>query len=250
MRLILLISVFFLFACNETNLNKAENANKILLSKELRISKKGVIGFTYKRRIVADDRHKVVDNIHSFIVKEGDCLLGEKNNDCKTHRERAEIRSIDHDKVGEYYCYSFSLKIPENYLEMSPKQTLGQWHDGVYGDAFSNRYENEKLFFSQQLAGKTIYTYDLPYEKGKWLKLTYRFKFDSFKGSFEVWADNKKVINKNRRKTITPESHFTYFKLGLYRSHLNRFKGKKKPTQIVQYRDVKRWSGETCLNYK
>jgi hypothetical protein len=211
-------------------------------------------GFRYSMNEVAPDRHRIIrengKRVERFELRHGDCnWYPNKGRDCKTHRERVEVSGKTYDKVGQTVCYRFDLKLPKDYREMSPKQTLGQWHDRKYGDAFSNRYRQGNFILSRQYGGGTVDTKRIPFRKGKWNSLQYRFNIQNNKtGSIEVWLDGKKVYNAQKISVLPKGLKSWYFKYGIYRSHLHRFKGKTRPTQIAFYRNIKRFAGKSCQN--
>lgn len=180
-----------------------------------------------------------------FELRHGDCKGTDR--DCATNRERVEARSNTYDKVGETVCYSYRLFIPADYAEMSPKQTLGQWHDTKYGDAFSVRYMNGKMWFSRNLGDAEVDKLFFPISKGSWNEFAFRFRLaNDATGSIEAWINGRKVFDRPSVQVLPVGLGRWYFKYGIYRSHLNQFSGPVRPTQVAYYSRVKRFGGGAC----
>lgn len=210
---------------------------------------KAVSGFRYRLKLIQKNNHsiEVVNKReeHIFKLNPGDCY----DEDCKTSRERIELRSLNEELIPSTVCYSYSLFIPKDYNEMSPKQTLGQWHDSKYGDLFSNRYEDGILKFSYQYKGETKKQHIIPYSKGSWINLSYKFFLSYKNGFYNVYSDNKLLFTKRYFNFIPKDISSIYLKLGIYRSHLFRFTGKSLPIQSVKYHSIKRFKGKECKDY-
>jgi hypothetical protein len=207
-------------------------------------------GFSYYVQEAAPDRHRRLGGgVEQFTLKGGDCdwrWNGRRSEDCEENRERVEVRSLTEDRVGETVCYRFELKLPADYPEMSPKQLLGQWHNGR-DSTFRNRYENGVFEVSISYNGRQVRPVRVPFQKGRWNSFVYRFTWNRI-GSAEVWLGGRKVADFRDVRLLPARVRSVYFKYGVYRSDMDDYPGTG-PTQIALFRNVARFGGAKCRGY-
>ncbi|WAJ30972.1 heparin lyase I family protein [Antarcticirhabdus aurantiaca] len=204
-------------------------------------------GFNYYVQEAAPDRHRRTSGgVERFVLKAGDCAWrwnDRLSEDCEEHRERVEVRSLTEDRVGEVVCYRFDLMLPADYPEMSPKQLLGQWHNGR-DNTFRNRYERGVFEVGISYQGRLTHRVRVPFQKGRWNSFVYRFSWTRI-GSAEVWLDGRKVANFQDVRLLPGRTKSVYFKYGIYRSDMDDYRGAA-PTQSASYRNVARFTGLKC----
>lgn len=177
-------------------------------------------------------------------LRPGDCTPHNRVNDCATHRERAELRSLFEAEAGQELWYAFDLLIPGGYPEMSPAQILGQFHDGE-APVLSNRYQNGRMtLVVQTRSGAVADRKDLPaatLQKGRWSRFVYGVRWSrSDDGRLQVFMDGVSVYERRGPNMTASKRGGVYLKLGLYRSHLDRFRGGRTPVQVVYYAHIRR----------
>ena len=214
--------------------------------------------------------------IERFEVRDGDCGVTDGWSDCANDRERYELKEDSHSRDthdGSEYWYTWSIYFPNDYINIYPTKTcLGQFHQTdshpVWMFQNQNKHQNIKggYWLDNQVAGYTTKYYKLIDEKdlrGKWHTIVLHVKWsrDSKKGFFKVWVDGRKKVDYHGKTMSASE---VYFKYGIYRSFLNRYKNAKQrewmdtvqegdkipdykdipkvkiPTQVVYYSNVKR----------
>lgn len=183
-------------------------------------------------------RFSEADQTVRFELRPGDCA---KQRDCATERERVEIKEVERDPLHQLVWYRFALYLPADYPEMSPKQILGQWHDGRR-PALSNRYENGTLWLDL-MAGASKTTHKFPvkgFAKGAWHELVYAIRWSPNEdGAIRAW-NNGGLVTDYQGPTLSADwSKRPRFKIGIYRSHLDRFSGTP-PTQVAYVRGYSR----------
>ena len=202
-----------------------------------------------------------------FELREGDCFFkkGGTWNDCKMNRERFEFSSSPGQKPNGKQCYGYSIKLAENFKPVSPTNTdLGQVHQrggpkGTAGGLKSfppliqigakyNGMYNSLYFGWHKLTGDTNNVIDTRKDfdlakisemKGVWTDIS--FCLDYKNKRMDAWINGKKKVEilESPINFIPKE---TYFKYGIYRSFVSRYKNihGKMPTQIVFYDEVRR----------
>lgn len=198
-----------------------------------------------------------------FELRDGDCFPPQDGgwNDCETDRERFEFSGIPDQKPGGKHCYGYSLKLDESFEPVSPASTdLGQVHQigGPKGRAggftsfppiiqIGAKY-NRLTFGWHELTGDENNIIDQKREfelakideiKGKWTDISFCLDFKNRR--MDAWVNGKKKVEILRSPIkFMPES--IYFKYGIYRSFISRYKKfhGKAPTQIVYYDEVRR----------
>ena len=188
-----------------------------------------------------------VDLVERFEVRNGECSRHGKTNDCVRNTERSEIEEVTRNIYGNgtEQWFKWSIYFPKDYKTIFPSQTiLGQFaHYRTHTPAFWFVENNNDYI----LTGKFIYFNKTLIEKqnlrGKWhdIKINVYWSSNEDIGFMKVWVNNILKIN-YRGPTILKNKNI-FFKYGIYRSNIHRYKGPKSqilPTQTVFYSDVKR----------
>lgn len=176
-------------------------------------------------------------------LRPGDCTRTNRINDCATYRERAELRGLFEAQADDELWYGFDLLIPVDYPEMSPAQILGQFHDGE-APVLSNRYENGRMTLVVQtrsgaVAAKATLEPDA-IQKGRWVRLLYHVRWSrAGDGRIAVFANGASVFTHVGPNMTAADRGGIYLKLGVYRSHLDRFRGRRTPVQVAYYADIR-----------
>lgn len=184
--------------------------------------------------------------VEKFVVKDGDCARSQTWDDCQTDRERSELSEQKRtNPEGRKLRYTWSVYLPPDYVDIDPaKVALGQFHqDGDGGPLWmfqlsKSGYYLDAPFLTDHEKYPLI---DLEKMKGRWTAITVEVVWSSSAGSFDVLVNGeRKVAYKGPTKQKKP----VYFKYGLYRSFLSRYKSARQvktlPTQEVLFSDVKR----------
>lgn len=194
-------------------------------------------------------KNSTVPNIERFEVRQGDCAADGSWSDCDNDRERSEIAFAADNFAGKEYWYTLNILVPSTYVNIYPAKTdffqfyqpAGNYPVWMFqnydGGVYINRQINHKDKFSVKLIdAKTL--------NGSWhtfmLNVKWSTKTDGF---FIVYVDGKKTYSYSG---ATLEGDKVYFKYGVYRTYLSRYKTKNNvtsvPTQIVFFNHVKRAS--------
>ena len=198
-----------------------------------------------------------------FELRDGDCFYskGSSWNDCKSDRERFEFSSKPRQKPKGKQCYGYSIKLDKDFQDVAPTNTdLGQVHQigGPKGKAGGFKSfppliqigaENNKLLFGwHMLTGDKNNIKDVKIKKtlveihkirGKWTDISFCLDYKNKK--MDAWVNGEKKVQ-ILKSPINFEPKSTYFKFGIYRSFVSRYKKIKGkiPTQVVFYDEVRR----------
>ena len=197
-------------------------------------------GYAYYVQAIDESRYTRARGVETFIVKTGDYWNGPEGSDAENFRERCEARVTTEDAIGSAWRYQFHLQIPQDYPEYSPKQTLGQWHNGSYDSVF-NRYE-EGVFticLNNKEAGSFV-EYQTPLNKGAWNTFVYTFTWHASRGAIAASVNGRTVVKETGIPLVPAATQSMYFKYGLYR---NMREGLVGPVQQASYRLVSRAAG-------
>lgn len=214
-------------------------------------------------------------NIEIFEVRNGDCSFNKGWSDCKKDRERSELSGKKDNYRESEYWYGWSIYFPNNYTNIYPtKVALGQFHQKSSHPVWMFQNSSGGYHLDQQVHGRTERYYKLLDDKelrGKWNKIKLHVKWSTTNnGFFRAWVNGVKKVDYSGQ-TMTASQ--VYFKYGVYRSFMSRYKGYKQvdanmdliikrkenpnkvfeevqikvPTQIVYYSNVKRANTEDGL---
>lgn len=188
--------------------------------------------------------------VERFEVRDGDCGSDSGWSDCKNDRERSELSQMSKNGIssGEYW-YGWSIYIPKNEYELIyPANTiLGQFHT-PYGKKppWTIRMTMSELILKDEIDG---FMHSLAWHEdmvGKWTKLEFHVKWSSGKKGFMRVYVNGEQIDIGHEGKPTHRGPGIFFKYGIYRSYLIRYKyqddGVREtvPTQVVYYSNVQR----------
>lgn len=186
-------------------------------------------------------------NVERFEVRSGDCGADSGWSDCAKDRERSELsQKGGRNPLGSTYWYGWSIYFPTDYPNISPtKVALGQFHQEKSHPVWMFQNSSGGYHLDDQVYGSTRQYHELIDEsdlRGKWHRIEVHANWaKNDTGFFKVWVNGEQKVDYSG-ETITASK--TYFKYGIYRSYLSRYKATKGvddvPTQIVYYANVKR----------
>ena len=197
-----------------------------------------------------------------FEVRDGDCFGNDGWNDCKTNRERVEFSGKPSQRPKNIKCYGYSLMLSKDFIDVHPTNTdLGQVHQkgGPSGTAgglpsypplIQIGARQGYLFFNwHELSGsaknvidKSRYHTLKPLKEMKEVWTDISFCLDFKNKRMDAWVDGIKKVE-ILKSPIFFKPKEIYFKHGIYRSFISRYKQRnddKMPTQIVFYDEVRR----------
>ncbi len=203
---------------------------------------------SYGYTVVADPTGTApAPRVERFEVRPGDCSRNEGWDDCAKDRERSELsEAVKATGPGQEWWYGWSLYVPDGYVNVYPtKVALGQFHQDKSHPVWMFQNAQGGYHLDDQVFGSTRRYYELIPEsdlRGKWHRIEVHAKWSRGQdGFFRVWADGKHKVDV-AGPTMTAQA--VYFKYGLYRSFLSRYKTAKSadavPAQTVYYANVKR----------
>ena len=180
-----------------------------------------------------------------FEVRDGQCSHGKGDwSDCANDRERSELKGPIYS--GGPHWYAYSIYIPENHPNIWPTTTtLGQFYQSKKGPVFMFQRRSPHgyggLWVNHIDAGGPANIIDEPDFKGKWHDIVIKAIWTNGKhGEFVVWVNG---VEKYSYNGPTTEGGGTYFKFGIYRSFMSRYKYRTGentvPTQIIYYDEVR-----------
>jgi hypothetical protein len=181
--------------------------------------------------------------IEIFELRSGDCFKDETWNDCLNDRERIELKQkkslfIDH----QTHWFGWSFFIPENYQDVSPvKLSIAQFYDeGASQPVWMFQLNEKGLYIDNQFNKAGLVK--LLVSKSDLVKKWHQIQIEMIgsrksDGVLNIWVNGKQVF---KYKGAIFKSNEYYFKYGLYRSFLSRWKKTVKvPTQIIYFSNVK-----------
>lgn len=185
-----------------------------------------------------------------FEVRAGDCGNAFGWDDCSTDRERHELsQKGNQQRAGDRYWYSWSMFVPHDTPSVVPsKVTLGQFHQRKNNVIWMFQWSFKGLQIDNLIPGKgrTLERQLLvPTEEilGKWVDILVYAKWSAEQdGEFDIYV-NHDLRYSWRGQTIA-KGDTTYFKFGIYRGFLSRYKAstgaEALPTQTVYFDEVNR----------
>ncbi|KPF41098.1 heparin lyase I family protein [Rhizobium sp. AAP43] len=194
-------------------------------------------GYSYYVQAADETRYSRVNGVETFQVRSGDYWNGADGSDALNYRERCEARATTEDDIGSTHVYAFQLKIPSNYPEFSPKQTLGQWHNGAYDSVFNRYEEGEFTICLNNHDTDSFVEFPVTVNKGSWNAFVYTFVWHETAGAMTVRLNGATVIKETGLALVPAAATSVYFKYGIYR---NMTEGLVGPDQQVSYCKVSR----------
>ncbi len=187
------------------------------------------------------------NQVERFEVRDGDCGANRGWSDCANDRERSELSERNKTTVpGQRYWYSWKIFFPEDYVNIYPtKVALGQFHQHKAHVVWMFQNADGGYYLDDQVSGRTRKYYPLISEedlRGRWHKVEIDAKWStSDDGWFRVWINGEQKVDYAGQ---TMQAKAVYFKYGLYRSFVSRYKKQYSadtvPTQVVYFKDVAR----------
>jgi hypothetical protein len=202
------------------------------------------------KKVSAPHPVRVGKTSERFEVKPGDCYWNTGWNDCKNDRERSELSEQEpYSSIGREYWYGWSIFIPKSYPNIYPTKTaLGQFHQKQVGRPpvmFQNHNGGYWLDLNQMNGRSSGYYLLIPEGKlrGRWHDIIVHAKWSKDESGFiRVWVNG--VLKVKHSGPLTKYSHPIYFKYGIYRSFLSRYKNAnnidKVPIQVVYFDEVRK----------
>ena len=192
-----------------------------------------------------------------FEVRPGDCYWNSDWNDCENDRERSELSErAPYSKVGQQYWYGWSIFIPENYPNVYPTKTaLGQFHQKHVRKPpvmFQNADGGYWLNINQMRGGDYPLISQESF-RGQWNDITVCAKWSKYDDGFiTVWVND--VLTASYSGALTKHNHPIYFKYGVYRSFLSRYKSARNvdsvPAQIVYFDEVRKGKSRKAVDIR
>lgn len=185
--------------------------------------------------------------VERFEVRAGDCFHHKSWDDCSSDRERSEL--AEKRKVvteGTMQWYGWSLFIPKDFADIYPtKVSLGQFHQEGTHPAWMFQLIKGKYLLEKHV-NKSAPRYQTLIDeanlRGKWHRLEMQVTWSKAQnGLLRVWIDGRKMVDYAGQTQTASKS---YFKYGLYRSFISRYKSANQtdrtPTQTVYFANVRR----------
>ena len=216
----------------------------------------------YNFRYIKDSsKARAGDYYQRFELRNGDCFADENWDDCNNDRQRIELSSRPNQSVTGQHCYSYSLKLSDDFTDIRKvSTTLGQIHQHGGPSGMANSLSSfppliqidarkGSLYLNwHQLSGSKDNVIDqskyynlksLKSMRGVWTDISICLDFENKR--IDAWIDGENKI-KILKSPIFFEPKSIYFKHGIYQSFISAytlFKGKT-PTQVVFYDEVRR----------
>jgi hypothetical protein len=186
--------------------------------------------------------------VEVFEVRPGDCAKSKWWDDCKKDRERSELSESGKKRArsGSEYWYGWNIYFPEDYINIYPTKTaLGQFHQDGSHPVWMFQNGKGGYHLDDQVYGGTRKYFELISEKnlrGQWHQIEVHAKWEKDRtGIFQVWVNGELKVDYTGQ-TMTAKK--VYFKYGIYRSFMSRYKNKTNttevPAQTVYYSNVKK----------
>lgn len=199
-------------------------------------------GYLIKEDVTGSAPTKLIE---VFEVRPGDCFWNRWGwNDCDNDRERSELSEKNKETAaGSEYWYEWNIYFPEEYLNVYPTKTsLGQFHQDKSSVIWMFQNSDGGYHLSDQTTNEYYKLIDEDDLRGKWHKIEIQVKWSKGSdGFFRVWVNGEQKVDL-RGQTMNAER--VYFKYGVYRSFLRRYKWSyaesEVPTQKVYFSNVKR----------
>ncbi|MDA0664627.1 MAG: polysaccharide lyase [Proteobacteria bacterium] len=185
--------------------------------------------------------------VERFEVRPGDCSANRGWDDCATDRERSELSERgDREPAGSTRWYGWSFFLPAGFPEIHPaKLALGQFHQEKSHVIWMFQQTPGGLYLDDQVAGHTRRYHpliDAAALRGRWHRIEVAARWTRNEdGYFRVWVNGIRKVDYAGR---TMSADIVYFKYGVYRSFISRFRNatgtQDVPTQTVLYANIRR----------
>lgn len=183
--------------------------------------------------------------VERFEVRSGDCGAQPGWSDCDSDRERSELSENGSAPPGSEYWYGWSFYLPANHPNIYPgKVALGQFHQrNSRAPAFMFQNDAGGLLIDKNFGHSTERIQLISQDDllGRWHHIEVHAKWDPLDGFFRVYVNGELKYETTGSTMAGPG---IYFKYGLYRSFLSRYKARfatqDVPTQVVLFANVRR----------
>ena len=198
-----------------------------------------------------------------FELRDGDCFGDDNWSDCENNRERVEFSAEPQQRPVKKQCYGYSLMLSKEFIDTHPTNTsLGQIQQkgGPTGTAEGLASFPPLIQIDAFLGGLHLNWHVLSGSKTNVIDRGYHYELKRLKNMKEVWTDISFCLDfENKRMDVwvdgvqkvkilkSPISFVPkeiYFKHGIYRSFISKYKERKKknkiPTQVVFYDEIRR----------
>jgi len=209
----------------------------------------------YGYQLVEDPTGRYPDHaVERFEVRSGDCAENRGWSDCRTDRERSEVteRPATNNEAVTYW-YGWNFYVPPDWPNVFPTKTvLGQFHQIDSHPVWMFLQQKGGLYLDDQSAGFSARKILLiPEERfsGRWHTIEVQVTWATDEtGLLKVFVDSRLQFEHHGR---TMSKDAVYFKYGVYRSFVSRYKTAKGvdsvPTQIAYFANVRRSSSRSGL---
>lgn len=261
-KMTIVVSVLFLLtSCISGGVNSVNRGNFGEFKRSLNHKKHGY-------QIVTDPTGKApTELVERFEVQPGDCSSQSDWNDCSSDRERSELTEWNKkNPIGTEEWYTWSIYFPEDFVNVYPtKVCVGQFHqiDAKMSTWKTEIGEDDGLYINNLNTWQGLQYYKLIDGKelrGKWHNIKIQVKWshnykpkndgikrawigmdDSGPGFMKIWVNGKLKLDYEGRTCMKSKM---FFKYGIYRAHLSRYKNLNNvdevPGQVVLYSNMKR----------
>ncbi len=242
--LVLLLTATLLTGCASTSIDRGNFGP----------FKRSLNNTSYGYEVVPDPTDTAPAAVEKFEVRPGDCASNDGWSDCKNDRERSELSERNKTtRSGAEYWYSWNIYFPEDYVNVHPtKVALGQFHqDGghvvwMFQNSYGGYHLDDQVFGSTRQYHGLIEEQDL---RGKWHNIKVHAKWEKDRSGFmKVWVNGEQKVDYSGQ-TMTAKA--VYFKYGVYRSFMSRYKNRydvdEVPAQTVYFSGVTRAKTEQEL---
>jgi hypothetical protein len=185
--------------------------------------------------------------VERFEVRPGDCAGNDDWDDCANDRERSELSQRgDRNPLGSEYWYGWSFYLAEDYPNVHPTKTaLGQFHQHDSHPVWMFQNSSGGLSLDDQVTGRTRQYHKLIDQAellGRWHRIEVHARWSrGDDGLFDVYVNGEEKV---RYRGPTMSASITYFKYGVYRSFMSRYRNAKGvgevPGQTALYANVRR----------
>ena len=193
--------------------------------------------------------------VERFEVRSGDCHFNGGWSDCERNRERSELwEQGDRSPRGTSAWYGWSFFVPEDWPNVEPAKTvIGQFHQHRAHPIWMFLNHKGGLVLDDQSTGRSTRSIPLIDEAnftGRWHRIEVNGKWETDNTGFlKVWVNGELKLDYSGQ-TMTADT--VYFRFGVYRSFISRYKTKigseLLPTQIAMFAKVRKAATREGLN--
>ncbi len=178
-----------------------------------------------------------------FEVRPGDCSRAKYGwDDCRTDRERSELKQTGYQYHGETWRYAFSLYVPKAHRNIWPaKLSFAQFHQEGAKPVIMFQNQDGGLWLDIHNSFRTIKLSKLiaaPQLRGRWSDIIMQVRWSRKSDGFiRVWVGDRQAASYHGANMTEDK---VYFKFGLYRSHVSRNQHSRDVTHTAYFDNVVR----------